>query len=79
MAQGADKPLMNLSVSGANKKQNFEKTFRWREDANETMAMAMLNQVLYPVPDPLKNLVARVFVSIVDWDSKYNSVVLPHE
>jgi hypothetical protein len=43
------------------------------------MAMAMLNQVLYPVPGPLKNLVARVFVSIVDWDSKYNSVVLPHE
>lgn len=51
-------------------KKNFEKTFRWREDANEVMALAMLNQVLYPIPGPLKSFVAQVFVSIVDWDSK---------
>jgi len=70
MAQGADYTIDESLCEWANKKQNFEKTFRWREDANETMAMAMLNQVLYPVPGPLKNLVARVFVSIVDWDSK---------
>lgn len=52
-------------------KSKFEKTFRWREDANEVMAMAMLNQVLYPIPGPLKGFVAQVFVSIVDWDSKF--------
>lgn len=38
------------------------------------MAMAMLSQVLYPVPRPLKGFVARVFASIVDWDSKHNFV-----
>lgn len=52
--------------------KNFEDTFRWREDANETMAMAMLDQVLYPIPKPLKSFVAQVFVSIVDWDSKFH-------
>lgn len=50
--------------------QNFERTFRWREDANEIMASAMLDQVLYPIPGPLKGFVAQVFASIVDWDSK---------
>lgn len=33
--------------------------------------MAMLGQVLYPIPGPLKGFVARVFASIVDWDSKW--------
>jgi hypothetical protein len=51
--------------------QNFEQTFRWREDANEKMADAMLDQVLYPVPRPLKGLVQHVFASIVDWDIVY--------
>ncbi len=65
--------VSNPTLSGpdvAKDGQNFENTFRWREDANEVMAMAMLNQVLYPVPGPLKGFVAQVFVSIVDWDSK---------
>lgn len=35
------------------------------------MAMAMLNQVLYPVPGPLKGFVAQVFASIVEWDIVY--------
>lgn len=36
--------------------------------------MAMLNQVLYPTPKPLKSFVAQVFVSIVDWDSKLTTL-----
>jgi hypothetical protein len=32
--------------------------------------MDMLNQVLYPIPGPLKGFVAQVFASVVDWDSK---------
>lgn len=35
--------------------------------------MAMLNQVLYPIPKPMKGFVAQVFVSIVDWDSKFTT------
>ncbi|KAK5045932.1 hypothetical protein LTR84_008718 [Exophiala bonariae] len=49
-------------------RRQFERTLRWREDANEVMASAMLDQVLYPIPGPLKGFVAQVFVSIVDWD-----------
>ena len=52
-------------------RKNFEKTFRWREDANEIMATAMLDQVLYPIPRSLKNFVVRIFVSIIDWDIVY--------
>lgn len=59
-----------LSRKKADQKQNFEKTFRWREDANENMATAMLDQVLYPVPGPFKSFVARGFASTVDWDSE---------
>lgn len=40
------------------------------------MAMAMLNQVLYPVPGPLKGFVAHAFASIVEWDSKFCSTML---
>ena len=60
----------NNFVDACSQSQNFESTMRWREDANELMATAMLDQVLYPVPWYLKGLVAHVFTSIVDWDSK---------
>lgn len=54
----------------SDKDKKFENTFRWRQDSNELMATAMLSQVLYPIPSLLKGFVARVFVSIVDWDSE---------
>lgn len=40
------------------------------------MAMAMLNQVLYPVPGFLKGFVAHAFASIVEWDSEFCPAVL---
>lgn len=43
---------------------------RWRDPANKVMAMAMLWQVLYPVPGFLKGFVAKVIASILHWDSK---------
>jgi hypothetical protein len=61
-----------MAVSGlADKAQNFETTFRWREDANELMATAMLDQILYPIPKPFKGLVAQIFTSLIDYDSKF--------
>ncbi|KAF2171333.1 hypothetical protein M409DRAFT_18448 [Zasmidium cellare ATCC 36951] len=52
-------------------RKNFETTMRWRDPANEVMAMAMLWQVLYPVPRFLKSFVAKVVASILDWDIVY--------
>ncbi|KAH9823627.1 Glutathione S-transferase [Teratosphaeria destructans] len=53
-------------------RKNFESIHRWIDPANHIMAMAMLSQVLYPVPRALRGLVAHVFASIVDWDKLDN-------
>jgi len=47
---------------------NFEKSCRWREDANEMMATAMINQIIYPVPRTYHNFMRKLVVSILDED-----------
>lgn len=51
--------------------QNFETTCRWHEDANEVAALAMLNEIIYSLPDVLKPFARKVFAFIVDWDIIY--------
>lgn len=50
------------------KTKKFEKTCRWREDANEVAGMAMLNEIIYSVPIVLKPFTRKLVASILDWD-----------
>lgn len=46
----------------------FEKSCRWREDANEVAAMAMMNEILYPIPGILKPFARKLVASMLDQD-----------
>jgi len=49
----------------------FEKECRWREDANEQAGMAMMNELIWSIPEKLKPFARKLAVSILDQDITY--------
>lgn len=49
----------------------FEKSCRWQEPANKVAGTAMLNELIFMIPEGLKPFARKIVVSILDQDIVY--------